>query len=86
MNPSTWAGVITAIGVFMTALVGVVGAVSNWRATTRAVDKVRAVEIGVERVHQVVNSRLTALLDRQEVLISRLQEHGIDVPPRAPEG
>ncbi len=86
MNPSTWAGVITAIGVFLTAIVGVIGAISNWRATSRVDNRVSNVEIGVHEVHDVVNSRLTALLERQEKLISALERAGVPVPPAIGDG
>lgn len=70
MNPSTWAGVITAVGVFITALVGVAGAITNWVATNRARQATDAVDARVAKVektgqetHVIVNQQRTDMVE-----------------------
>lgn len=63
------AAIITACGAGFSALVGTLGVFFTLR-----------VRNNVEQVHQVVNSRLTALLERQERLIGALKDEGIKVP------
>lgn len=92
---STWAGTLTAAFALLTAIVVSIGAVAAWRAARRADrsseravihmdvvgEKVAVVDRKVEQVHEVVNSRLTAMLARTEAMVSLLEMHGLPVPP-----
>lgn len=90
--PSTLAGLATAGFTLLTAIVVSIGTVISFLANRRVKEKVQEVNVKVEGVdarvegvHQIVNSRFTGLLERQERLISALEKAGIPIPQAAPE-
>ena len=98
MDPSTWAGTLTAAFTLVTAVVVFFGARATIRATRKVethvdqvhtdVDAVKAdvdkVGTGVQAIHSAVNSRLDAMLARQELMISAMEKAGLTVPPPVP--
>lgn len=70
MAPSTLAGVITAIGVVITALGGLVAAFTVFLPILR----------NVKETHKIVNQDRTDMLKFQRTLIRTLVAHGIAVP------
>ena len=77
MNPSSWAGVITATATVVTAIGGLVLAVSVLIPNLRAS---REVKKAVAEVHTIVNQQRTDSQRYQAALIKALQNAGIDVP------
>jgi hypothetical protein len=86
---------LTAAFGLLTAIVVALGAIAAWRAARRADraslravthmdavgDRVAKVDRKVEQVHEVVNSRLTAMLLRTEAMVKILEKAGLPVPP-----
>jgi hypothetical protein len=77
VNPSSWAGVITATATVVTAIGGLVLAVSVLIPNLRAS---REVKKAVAEVHTIVNQQRTDSQRYQAALIKALQNAGIDVP------
>jgi len=77
VNPSSWAGVVTATATVITALGGLVLSISvlipNLRASKRAV-------AGVAEVHTIVNQQRTDAQRYQVALVEALRTAGIEVP------
>jgi len=69
-DPSSWAGVITAIATVITALGGLVVALGLLVPTLRA----------TRATHQIVNQQRTDMLRYQTALVTALESGGIDVP------
>lgn len=81
MDPSTWAGTLTAAFTLVTAIVVFAGARATIKATRKVDMHVGTVDRKVDQVHEVVNSRLTAMLARTEAMVSLLEQHNLPVPP-----
>ncbi len=95
---NTAANSLTALFALATAVVVFLGARATLRATRKVdthvngVDKrvgqvgtrVGHVEVGVQDIHLAVNSRLDAMLARQELMISAMERAGLKVPPPVP--
>jgi hypothetical protein len=77
MNPSSWAGVITAVATVVTAIGGLVLAVAvlipNLRASREAIAK-------VDQVHTIVNQQRTDAQRYQVALVRALRKAGVEVP------
>jgi hypothetical protein len=87
MNASSWAGTLTAVFTLLTAVL----VAYNTKATRKVDDRVASVETGVSEVqtgvgevHQVVNSRLDQMLERQELMVAALAKAGLAIPPAVP--
>lgn len=80
MPPSTWAGIIAAIGTMLTAVALVITAWTNHRNTRRVECKVEEVQKTGQEVHKIVNQERTDRLNYQAALIRALEAKGIDVP------
>ncbi|MET0271892.1 MAG: hypothetical protein ABW360_02775 [Phenylobacterium sp.] len=94
MDPSSVAGVITAVATCLIALGGLVGAVTLLvpilRGTKNNAAAIEATGTAVTEIHVMVNQRLTDAQRYQERLMEELVAHGIAVPRdtslRAPGG
>jgi len=73
MNPSSWAGVIGAIGSCLTAVALIITA----RADSR---RSRRVEGKVDEVHVIVNQQRTDAANYQRALVRALETAGVAVP------
>lgn len=77
MNPSSWAGVITAIATVVTALALLVSALGVMIPTLR---RTKLVEQKVDQVHVMVNQERTDRMAYQEKLIAALQAGSVTIP------
>ena len=65
---TTWTGIITALGVLLTALATVVAAYTNYKATNKVDTKVVHVRNDVKEVHKIVNQQRTDMLNELALL------------------
>jgi len=73
LDPSTLAGIITAIGTFLTAIALVINAVTARRRDKR-------IEGKVDTVHTIVNQQRTDMQRYIRAQSATLKAHGIDLP------
>lgn len=73
MAASTLAGVITAIGTFLTAIALVINAYAAWRRD-------RQIEKKVDTVHTIVNQQRTDMQRYIRAQSAVLTAHGIELP------
>jgi hypothetical protein len=76
-TPPTWAGVITALATVITALGGLLVALTVFLPILRGT-KENKVAIGA--VHTIVNQQRTDAMNYQRALIKALHAHGVEVP------
>jgi hypothetical protein len=81
---NTIANMLAALFALATAIVVFLGARATLMATRKVDTRVEHVEVGVHDIHQAVNSRLDAMLARQELMISAMEKAGLTVPPPVP--
>lgn len=77
MNPSSTAGVVTAIATVLTALGGVIAALALLIPILR---ETRANGHQTREIHTIVNQQRTDSLNYQRALIRALADRGIDIP------
>lgn len=70
MAPSTLAGIITAVGVTVTAFGGLIATIGVFLPILR----------NVKETHKIVNQQHTDIMRFQRALISELRKHGIAIP------
>jgi hypothetical protein len=87
MNPSSWAGVIGAIGSCLTAVALIITARADSRRSRRLEGKVDSVQAIGETTHVIVNHQRDVMIqeakdnkDYQRALIRALEARGIEVP------
>lgn len=87
MNPSSWAGVIGAIGSCLTAIALIITARASSRTSRRVEGKVDEVKATGETTHTIVNHQRDVMqqiirdgANYNRALIRALEARGIDVP------